>query len=388
MKTMKKSQKYPSYDQHQLKHLSDIISDDIENLLNHLGIESYRMLDKMVIMSCPIHGGDNDSAFNLYHQGDSYRGNWNCRTHKCEETFKSSIIGFIRGCLSHNKGWTKIGDPMVTFAEAVAFAKDFSKFNVSDIKSSKKAKEKSSFINAIKNIRDNDRSSNTPTVPRASVIKALTIPSSYFLNRGFSKEVLCRYDVGDCADPKKEMSHRAVVPVYDDTGQNMVGCSGRIIHERCDLCSGYHNLDQECPSEYELWKFGKWKHNKNFKTQEYLYNYWFAKEYISSSRTVILVESPGNVWRLEESGIHNSVALFGSSLSHKQKMLLDISGAMNIITIMDNDQAGTSAAKVIEEKCCRTYNTKHIKLLANDIAEMSIADVNKEILPQIERYTI
>lgn len=388
MKIMKKSKKYLSYDQHQLKHLSDVLCDDIENLFSHLGITSYKMLDKMTIMSCPIHGGDNDSAFNLYHQGDSYRGNWKCRTHQCEETFKSSIIGFIRGCLSHEKGWSKPGDPIVSFAEALAFAIDFSKSDLSNMQVSKKAKEKSNFINTIKNIQPNSRLANISTVPRTAVVKALSIPSLYFLNRGFSKEILCRYDVGDCLATDKEMHNRAVVPVYDDSGQHMVGCTGRTVFNKCDQCGGYHDCESACPKENEVWKYSKWRHNKNFKTQEYLYNYWFAKEHIASSRTAILVESPGNVWRLEEAGIHNSVAIFGASLSHKQKMLLDISGAMNIITIMDNDQAGIAAAKNIEEKCCRIYNIKHIKLIANDIAEMPIKDIQEFILPQLTGYVI
>lgn len=387
MKIMKKSKKYLSYDQHQLKYLSDILCDDIEGLLAHLGITSYKMMDKMISMSCPIHGGDNDSAFNLYHQGDSYRGNWKCRTHQCEEVFKSSILGFIRGCLSHEKGWSKSGDDMVSFAEVLAFAIDVSKSDPSNVKLSRKSKEKNTFVNTIKNINTPDRSYSTTLIPRSAVIKALSVPSSYFLNRGFSEAILRKYDVGDCKDPNKEMYGRAVVPVYDDTGLYMVGCTGRSIFQKCSLCSSYHsNID--CPSDNEIWKYSKWKHNKNFKTQEHLYNYWFAKDFIKSSHTVILVESPGNVWRLEEAGIHNSVAIFGSSLQHKQKMLLDISGAMNIITIMDNDDAGTAAAHNIQEKCHRTYNIKHIKPSANDVAEMSVDAVKQEILPQIQGYII
>ena len=150
-KTMKKK-KYRSYDQHQLKQLSDIICDDIENLLVYLGLDSYKVFDKMITMSCPIHGGDNDSAFNLYHQGDSYRGNWKCRTHQCEEIFKSSIIGFIRGCLSRDKGWTKSGDEIVSFNEAVDFAIKFSKQDISNLKQDKKTKEKTNFVNTVKKI--------------------------------------------------------------------------------------------------------------------------------------------------------------------------------------------------------------------------------------------
>lgn len=94
---MKKSR---SYDQYQLKELSYLVCDNIEDLFSVLNISSYKISGNMISMSCPIHGGDNDSALNLYHEGDSYRGNWKCRTHQCEQVFKSSIIGFIRGCLS------------------------------------------------------------------------------------------------------------------------------------------------------------------------------------------------------------------------------------------------------------------------------------------------
>lgn len=381
------AKKYHSYDQHQLKHLSDLVCDDIENLLSTLGIEDFKMFDKMATMSCPIHGGDNDSAFNLYHQGDSYRGNWKCRTHGCETTFKSSIIGFIRGCLSHQNGWNKPGDDVISFNEALQFAINFSKHDPIKNKQSKKAKEKNTFVNTVKSITPEIRTQTEPSVPRRIVQQHLAIPSQYFLNRkhGFSKEILIKYDVGDCIVSGKEMNGRAVVPVYDNDMKGMIGCTGRSIADKCGSCNHYHS-SANCPEESIRWIYSKWRHSKNFKTQEYLYNYWYAKDFIMDSKTVILVESPGNVWRLEESGIHNSLAIFGSSLSPKQKMLLDISGAMNIITIMDNDDAGKDAVKKIAEKCGRTYNLKNIQITANDIAEMTFEQVQNIILPQIQEY--
>lgn len=383
-KTMKKK-KYRSYDQHQLKQLSDIICDDIENLLVYLGLDSYKVFDKMITMSCPIHGGDNDSAFNLYHQGDSYRGNWKCRTHQCEEIFKSSIIGFIRGCLSRDKGWTKSGDEIVSFNEAVDFAIKFSKQDISNLKQDKKTKEKTNFVNTVKNITQ-EHQSEIKVVPRNIVIKSLNIPSKYFLQRGFSKEILSKYDIGECIGQNKEMSNRAVVPVYDNEMSGMIGCSGRSCYDKCEKCSCYHDPIARCPEDREKWLFSKWRHSKNFKTQECLYNFWFAKKHILESKTAIIVESPGNVWRLEEADIHNSVAIFGSSMSYKQKMLLDMSGAMNIITIMDNDEAGQLAAKQIQEKCGRIYNIKNIILDHNDVADMTIEQIKQQITSQIEVF--
>jgi DNA primase len=105
---------------------------------------------------------------------------------------------------------------------------------------------------------------------------------------------------------------------------------------------------------------------------------WNAKKHIkSSNNTVILVESPGNVWRLEEAGVHNSIAIFGTTFTDRQKMIVDCSGAMNIITIMDSDDAGNQARDKIYAKCKKTYNVTHIDIPADDIASMSIEDIKK-----------
>ena len=363
---MKQTKKYRSYDQYQLKALSDAICEDIQRLLDTLGIEDYKILDKMVMMSCPIHGGDNNSAFNLYHKGDTYCGNWKCRTHQCEETFKPSIIGFIRGCLSKQScNWSKNGDDMVSFADAVDFAIKFSNKSVKDLKISRKQKEKTTFVNTVNYINPT-HANNVVTIDRKKVQQSLQIQSPYFMNRGYSAEILIRYDVGECLNANREMYNRAVVPVYDIDHKMVVGCSGRSINGGLP----------------------KWKHNDGFRAEEHLYNFWYAKDSIQNTKTVVLVESPGNVWRLEEAGIHNSVAIFGSSLKDKQKMLLDISGAMNIVTIMDNDDAGRAAESNISKKCNRTYNIKHIHLQEySDLGDMAVEKAIEVIKPMIEKIT-
>lgn len=367
---MKQTKKYRSYNQYQLKELSDTVCDKIEELFSALDIDDYRMLDKMIITSCPIHGGDNASAFNLYHQGDTYRGNWKCRTHQCEEVFKGSIIGFIRGCLSRTqKQWSKPGDDMVSFNDAVDFAVKFTNHKLTNKKIPKTEKEKCSFVNTINYIKHSANENKTQYVSRNKVQKSLLIPSPYFISRNYSKEILNKYDVGDCLTQNREMYNRAVVPVYDVDHKFMVGCSGR-------------SVTNAMP---------KWKHNDGFKAEEHLYNFWYAKEHIQQTGCAILVESPGNVWRLEEAGIHNSLALFGAALKDKQKMLLDTSGAMTIITIMDNDDAGQKGAKQIFDKCHRTYNVKHIDIAPyeyEDVGNMSIDFIVENIIPLITKNTL
>jgi DNA primase len=152
------------------------------------------------------------------------------------------------------------------------------------------------------------------------------------------------------------MSGRAVVPIYDTDYQHMIGCSGRSVS------------DELKP---------KWKHNKGFSAENCLYNFWFAKKYIKESRTAIIVESPGNVWKLESNGIHNAVAIFGSNLNDKQKMLLDTSGAMTLVIITDSDDAGMKARTQIDNKCKKIYNIQHIHISKNDIAELSNEEIKR-----------
>lgn len=371
-----------SYDQYQLKALCDKLCDNIEDVLLYFDLE-YRLSSKMVMMKCPIHGGDNISALNLYHQGDQYRGNWVCRTHNCEKFFKNSILGFIRGIMSHRQlDWACNGDKAVSFQDAVNLAVELvGSDDIDNLKLNNEEQNKHIFASMIKNISapsEND----TPKIDRNLIVKTLRIPSKYFLDRGYSEEILLKYDIGLCDNPKKEMHNRAVAPIYDLDHKFMIGCTGRSIFEQCNSCKKYHDPLDNCPSEIEAWKYSKWKHSNGFKADSALYNHWFAKKSILDSATIIIVESPGNVWRLEEAGFTNSIAIFGSSLSDKQKILMDGSGAMNIIVLTDNDEAGHKAFKQIFDKCNKTYKIYRPEFQNNDIGSMSVDQV-KDILNPI-----
>lgn len=387
--TIKK--KSHSYNQQELKHICDMLCENIEELLTSLDVQDYRMCDKMIIGNCPIHLGDNGSALNLYYEGDYYRGNWKCHTQHCENTFKGSIIGFVRGCLSSQKyNWQKPGDKTVSFSETIEFVKDFLNYKEDKnyTKTIVKKQEKSMFIRAINTISEpikNPLENTENRIGRELASKSLAIPSQYFIDRGFDRNTLIKYDVGECTNPQKEMYNRAVVPVYDDTGQFLVGCTGRSINEICHQCNSYHEDSMDCPDQYNKYKYSKWRHSKNFKTDNYLYNLWSALENIKQTSTVVLVESPGNVWSLESAGINNSVAIFGSSISQKQKAIIDMTGAMNVILIMDNDEPGKIASEKIYDKFCKTHNVTNILISDpyNDLAEMPSHLIKDLICPQI-----
>lgn len=384
---MKTKKKYRSFSQTEIKDICDGLCNNIEDVCQALNLDCTQN-DKMITMSCPIHGGDNPSALNLYHGVDGHYdysvGNWVCRTHHCEKIFQPSIIGFMRGVLSvTEKNWEKAGDDMYPFADTLQMALKILKKDVKDIAVKKINREKHNFSRRIHIISEIDNNTK-PSITRSLIRKTLKIPAEYYLNRGFTAEVLDKYDVGLCDNPRKEMFERVVVPIYNQDYTYMVGCTGRSIYNKCDKCSYHHNPVAECVTGKWAWKHSKWKHNKDFKSKDHLYNLWFAKEHIMKKGVAIIVESPGNVWRLEQAGIHNAVALFGTSMSDRQKMLLDCSGAMSIVVVLDPDDAGKEGAKKIQEKCHRTYNIKIIDSLNSDIGEMNIEDIKNIILPEVE----
>ncbi len=384
MKQIMKNKKYRSPDQAKLKILCDDLCDNIEHLFDSFGLE-YKVNSKMITMSCPIHGGDNPSALNIYPDGDTYRGNWKCRTHNCEHEFKSSIIGFVRGIISSQKyGWKEPGDKACSFNEALEYVQAFLNKDMSNIKISKAETEKKAFTNSV-NYINNQPDNSESKVTRKQIVKAIKIPADYYVQRQYSKSVLEKYDVGLCDNSSKPMYNRVVVPIYDNKYEYMVGCTGRSIFEKCEHCASYHDSNNPCPNDEIKWLFPKWKHSAEFKSQNYLYNFWFAKDHIYDTGIAIIVESPGNVWRLEENGIHNSVGLFGSSLSDRQKILLDSSGAMTLVILTDNDEAGKKAAAQIKNKCQNTYRIFIPTISKNDVGDMTSQEITTEIKEYIQR---
>ena len=375
--------KYRSYSQEEIKNICDHLCDNLDEVCEIFDLDC-KHSPKMLTMCCPIHGGDNPSALNLYHTGDDYKGNWVCRTHHCEEIFQPSIIGFLRGILSVNENnWRQKGDEMYSFNKTMDFALKIIKKDAKDLKIKKSDREKKTFTKHIHTIAESKKDIKS-NITRNFIRSTLKVPAQYYLDRGFSEEILDKYDVGLCDNKSKAMYQRVVVPIYDIDYKYMVGCTGRSIYEKCDKCNSYHNPNSDCISSQYSWKYSKWKHNKDFKSKDHLYNLWFAKKYIAKNNTAIIVESPGNVWRLEEAGIKNSVAIFGTSLGDKQKLLLDCSGAMSLIIILDPDTAGSEGIEKIKEKCSRTYNIKVIDSLTTDIGEMTTEQIENEIKPKLE----
>jgi len=312
--------------------------------------------DNRIAFSCPAHGGDNPEGSCIFTEGNKTKGNWVCWTHSCEKDYGRNIIGFVRGVLSHRQG------KEATFHSAINYCLSFLNKTLVDIKE-EKISETIYNNNKMMEIVTRTPERISLNIPREKIIESLDIPSKYYIDRGFNSETLKVFDVGECYNPDRQMYGRAVAPIYDED-YKYIGCVGR-------------SLD-ESNKKY------KWINSKGFKKSCYLYGLWIAKKFIQQTSTVILVEGQGDVWRLYESGIKNSLGIFGADLSEDQLITLEELGAMNVVILTDNDEAGMKAAKGIIDKGGRRFNYFVPKISSKDIGDMTVEQINTELKPQIE----
>ena len=301
MKENKKSFKLTT---EQLQVLQTKLEDRLDEIIEYFRIDVYNNY-KSFYGACPVHGGDNKQALNLYKQnGDKDIFHWRCYTQHCESHFKKTILGFIRGCLSHQKyNWSRIGDKEITFQETIVWCFDFLKETPDNLHINQISDERRKFIQAYSEV-------NKPDYPffikKEEALSRLSIPAKYFVNRGYSEQILIKYGVGD----SKKIVDRAIVPVFSDCGKFCIGYIGRSKNPQCPTCQLFHKKDISCPKNY-LVNFCKWKEDGFIKNNT-LYNYHNAKNFIKKYSCAVLVESCGNVWKLEEAGIHISLGTFGT----------------------------------------------------------------------------
>lgn len=371
------------YDQGKLDALAEILSYRYDDLFAALGINLCKT-SKMYIGCCPIHGGDNAAALNLYQDGYAVKGFWKCRTHHCESVFKKTIIGFIRGVLSHQKrGWSKPEDKnkQFSFKETVDWICQFIGQKISEIKVDTEEVANKKFTAQMASMFK--EKTEVKGIKREQVRASLKIPAKFFLDKGYQPEILDKYDIGLCATTGKEMSERVVTPIYDEEKKVMVACTGRSIHEKCQKCKLYHNPKRSCPTEekYKELNYSKWRNSGNSSISSHLYNYWNAKKFIRQTGTIILVEGPADIWKLEELGIHNAVALFGVEMSDEQQVLIEMSGALNVVILLDMDTPGRVAGTEIKKRLERSYRVYIPEISVNDPGDYNTTIVDGELRP-------
>lgn len=373
-------------DQEKLNVLNNLLGEQLEDLLDHLGVR-YRRVGRILIGACPIHGGDNPTAMNVYLQGDEVAGYWTCNTWHCERFFKQNIIGFAHGVLSHEQaGWCKQGDRRHRFDNTLDFLCKFANIKFAELQVDLAATEKARFVSSVRRLNRRVKQGINTGITRDRVRKSLILPSHYFRGRGFSEKILDEFDIGDCVNVGKPMFERAVCPVYDDSGTFLIGCVGRSIYEQCENCKLWHGPSIPCSiAQNSPDVFCKWKNSENFNAGSNFYGFWKAKKYIEESGVVIIVESQASVLRLHENGLRNTIGMFGSAFTEEQRVILETSGALSLIVLTDNDKAGRAAAEKIKSECGRLYRLYFPKFSGKDAGELNTDQITKEIRPILDK---
>jgi 5S rRNA maturation endonuclease (ribonuclease M5) len=369
----------PRYSQALVNQVTDECCDVIGDMMTELGV-NYTRSQRRLFGACPVHGGDNPGAWNLYPDGDNVRGIWFCRTHNCHLKWKKTLVGFVHAMLCNHYPekklkWTHAVDWMIKF---------LGYNNASEIVTPDEATlERQRYNNASYRLNLKPKTSADRTWTPEKYRENIEVPSQYYLDRGYEHETLVRYDVG-----YSKRTNRSVVPVYNDKHDTIIGMTARTHYDKCSECGYYHQPEQACPIRIEdQINACKWKNSPGFEAAHFLYNLWFARPHIVESGTIILVEGPGDVWRLEEAGIKNSVAIFGTDLTEEQLTLIESSWAMNVIVLTDNDEAGKNAANTLNEKLRRTHRMFFPTIKGNDVGDLRSNAVTADIAPTLKKIT-
>lgn len=295
----------------------------LEDLLAALGCDLRKWSERTSYRGgCPVHGG-NGKNFLLRKDGDILPINWKCYSRHCEDIYKPSLLGLVRGVLTFRKcgGWVTDLRQAIDLQEAVTFLETFMAGLSED------------YFPVTPKVDRSIPSGNLLSLSREQVRQRLVIPAPYFVMQGFSPAVLNGFDVGHSAKRR-----RSIVPLYDDRGEVCIGYLARSEKPYCPKCKKCHESRSDCRYGQKRWSFPT-----NFPKSTYLFNYHNVLR--SPSPSVLLVEGPGDVFKAVEVGV-TVVAPLGSELAEEQAAKLVALGK-EVIVALDNDETGKRQAWVV-----------------------------------------
>ena len=310
------------------------ITQEIDKIIDFFSLDMKKYGD-FYSGPCPVHGGDSKLACKIYpNENRENKPMWICCSRQCENVFYKNMFGFVRGILSQKLlNWSQKGDSITGFYDTLAFLKKEFNIEVEDFGFVSIPKTGKNFIISTELFFGATTKEEKMSVDISSLLE---IPSKFFLEQGFGAGTLKFFNVGDCSIGN--FNGRAVVPIFGENDQDIVGLSGR----------SFSDSKQ------------KWKHSKGFTKSRYLYNQKAAFHIGAKKNVLFIVEGPKDVWRMWEAGYKNTVALFGINISDSQQVLLEKSGIMNIHIFLDNDEAGERGYEKIRKALKRSFNVHKV----------------------------
>jgi DNA primase len=327
-----------------LETLKEIANENIHLILDALGFD---YIDKYEYyqMCCPIHGGDNPTAFSWVKD----RGYFRCFTRHCERD-GADVFDFIQ---KYRKCTLMQAKDIVS---SIVLSGDYKHTPEAQLAAEAAFK---------RYIRNNHKPPKEFQVIDPECIERLTTPN-YLLGRGFSQEVLDEFNVGYCDNPKSYFYDRDCIPIFHHDGP-LVGFTGRITNE-----------------DYTEGREAKWFHTPSFPKGQTLFNLHRAKEEIARTHTAILVEGPLDVLKFWMAGIYNVVAVLGSDLSGPQRSLLLGCECYDLILAFDNDISGKDSTSKVRKTCKAYFNMKQYLLPDNH----DVGDLDVDAIQHLDIYDI
>lgn len=268
---------------------------------------------------CPIHGGDNPSAFSW----NRHEGFWTCFTRDCGANVNRDLFGFVA---------LKLG---VGFNEA---ALELS--NRFGILLNSENKEKIRPDYSLLKIKEHNQvrkfvQSNTQKLETLPGYYKEGFPEvvKYIESRNYNKEVIRRFNLYPSIDTFDML--RVSIPIYDEY-DTLVGVNSRIMN------TILHYPEQVHAPNGRLFKLPKYKMT-SFTKAAVLYNLNKAKE-VAAENGIIVVEGQFDVIRLYTLGWTNAVACLGTSLSTEQSSLIS-KYCMKVIFLVEEGEAAIKGVR-------------------------------------------
>lgn len=158
------------------------------------------------------------------------------------------------------------------------------------------------------------------------VLKNLVTEHPFIASRGLTPAMIETFGLGIAT--RGIMKDRLVFPIHNANGELVAYC-------------GRYASDE--PPEDEP----KYKQPPNFRKERELYNWHRAKERLSATRPVVVVESFFSTIKLHVATDYPVVSPMGRSLSDDQLMLLKAGGVRRIMLLFDGDDPGRAAVTTV-----------------------------------------
>jgi DNA primase len=257
------------------------------SLCSHLKQHGHQLIG-----ACPLHGGDNPTAFRVH----LAHGIYNCFT-ACGGGDTVELICKLEKC---------------TKASAARIMRHMIALPTISVPLGSDSQPQGSTTRTFRPFRR-----KIPLNPRASFLQD---------NKGISVDTAIRFETG-LADPKSSFLRGTVaVRLHDIKGHPIGYCARRL-----------------APDEISRW--GKWRFPTGLPKGQLLYN--AHRALATRHRGIVLVECPWAAMRLTQAGVPSVVALLGTTMTETQ--LTWIASAPAVLLLMDADQPGRKAAKTIAQ---------------------------------------